>query len=94
MVYYSISAREKAGLAFYETPTTEFPRLSTKLSSSSKVDRFLAGASISQRTHQIVCLWCIGQEYPEMVGHFDTHLREKLDPLQTYEKHTEISANF
>ena len=56
VVYYSISVREKAGLAFYETPTTEFRRLSTKLSSSSKVDRFLAGASISQRTHKIVCL--------------------------------------
>ena len=56
VVHCSISVREKAGLAFYETPTTEFPRLSTKLSSSSKVHRSWAGALISQRTHQIVSL--------------------------------------
>ena len=55
VVHCLISVNEKADLAFYDTPTTEFPRLSTKLSSSSKVHRFLAGALRSKITHQIVC---------------------------------------
>ena len=39
VVYCSIFVMEEAFLAFFETRTTELSRVSTKLSSSSKVDR-------------------------------------------------------